>query len=569
MLKKSKSKLKNNKKVHFDENQIIDKRTLSNSFEKNKKNLIKRMNTTTKLETNTRISTASTTKKTSMDDFTIIKLLGSGSYAQVILVKHNVNGKLYALKKINKNMLNNYEKQHEVHIEKQCLAELNHNNILKLNKTFQDKKNLYFVLEYCNNKDLGFLLKNIGKLDYFLAQFFLAQILSALSYMHKQGIYHRDLKPENIGIDKFFHLKLFDFATAVKINKYFDRKTMRFIDLTEEEKNLINEKIEKNEIGENNIIIINKYNILLLHRLFVGTPEYVAPEVLEYNYDIIGPSVDIWAFGVMIYLFFVGKTPFKAKTEQETLNNIKNVKYSFDDEKIPEEVKDLISKILIKDPKKRLGYNDFDYNDIKNHVFFKGINFDNLENEQGPIFNFKDYLEKFGYKVEKILTEEEREIKLIKELYENEEEETKENEENKINIKSISAKNINENLVELKNELKGKAVEYKIKEEKEEEDKIIIEEKLQKKSPWLHYNTRLVIFYSKGHVDYYEPNTKKLKGAFIIDSKCKAIVIDEYRFEINTPKRTYFFKHKTKKVANEWVDNINKYIENLDMKNKK
>ena len=72
------------------------------------------MNTTTKLETNTRISTASTTKKTSMDDFTIIKLLGSGSYAQVILVKHNVNGKLYALKKINKNMLNNYEKQHEV-----------------------------------------------------------------------------------------------------------------------------------------------------------------------------------------------------------------------------------------------------------------------------------------------------------------------------------------------------------------------------------------------------------------------------------------------------------------------
>ena len=92
---------------------------------------------------------------------------------------------------------------------------------------------------------------------------------------------------------------------------------------------------------------------------------------------------------------------------------------------------------------------------------------------------------------------------------------------------------------------------------------------MQKKSPWLHYNTRLVIFYSKGHVDYYEPNTKKLKGAFIIDSKCKAIVIDEYRFEINTPKRTYFFKHKTKKVANEWVDNINKYIENLDMKNKK
>ena len=128
-------------------------------------------------------------------------------------------------------------------------------------------------------------------------------------------------------------------------------------------------------------------------------------------------------------------------------------------------------------------------------------------------------------------------------------------------------KRLNKEIILFRNKNK-----YNTNEEKEnekEEDIVILEGKLQKKSPWLHYNTRLVIFYSKGHVDYYEPNTKKLKGAFIIDSKCKAIVIDEYRFEINTPKRTYFFKHKTKKVANEWVDNINKYIENLDMKNKK
>ena len=572
-MKKSKSKIKD-KKVHFNENQINEtKRTISKSLEKDK---IKQAKTIKTIQTDmtSRLSTSSTTKKTSLEDFSIIKLLGTGSYAKVVLAKHNINGKLYALKKINKNMLNNFEKQHEAHIEKQCLAELQNNNILKLNKTFQDKKNLYFILEFCSNKDLGFLLNKLGKLDYNLAQYFSAQIISAISYMHKQGIYHRDLKPENIGIDKYFHLKIFDFATAVKFNKYFDKKIMRFIDLNKDEEIIIKEKIKKNEIGENNIIKLNNHNILLLSRLFVGTPEYVSPEVLEHNYENIGPSVDIWAFGIILYLFFFGKTPFKGKNEEETLDNIKNIKYNFEEDdknNISEEAKDLISKILIKDPCKRIGYNSYDYNEIKNHPFFKGINFDNLEKEQKPVLDIKETLEEFGYQIEKILTEEERHFSIIKELYEEEKEDIDKTKEENINIKSKSEKNVGINIRELKNDLKGKTIEYKniINNELKEEDKIIIEEKLQKKSPWFHYNTRLVIFYSKGHIDYFEPNTRKLKGSFIINSQCKANIIDEYRFEIQTLNRNYIFKHKTKKVSNDWVEAINKYIDNLAEKNNK
>ena len=572
-MKKSKSKIKD-KKVHFNENQINEtKRTISKSLEKDK---IKQAKTIKTVQTDitSRLSTSSTTKKTSLEDFSIIKLLGTGSYAKVVLAKHNINGKLYALKKINKNMLNNFEKQHEAHIEKQCLAELQNNNILKLNKTFQDKKNLYFILEFCSNKDLGFLLNKLGKLDYNLAQYFSAKIISAISYMHKQGIYHRDLKPENIGIDKYFHLKIFDFATAVKFNKYFDKKIMRFIDLNKDEEIIIKEKIKKNEIGENNIIKLNNHNILLLSRLFVGTPEYVSPEVLEHDYENIGPSVDIWAFGIILYLFFFGKTPFKGKNEEETLDNIKNIKYNFeenDKNNISEEAKDLISKILIKDPCKRIGYNSYDYNEIKNHPFFKGINFDNLEKEQKPVLDIKETLEEFGYQIEKILTEEERHFSIIKELYEEEKEDIDKTKEENINIKSKSEKNIGINIRELKNDLKGKTIEYKniINNEIKEEDKIIIEEKLQKKSPWFHYNTRLVIFYSKGHIDYFEPNTRKLKGSFIINSQCKANIIDEYRFEIQTLNRNYIFKHKTKKVSNDWVEAINKYIDNLAEKNNK
>ena len=572
-MKKSKSKIKD-KKVHFNENQINEtKRTISKSLEKDK---IKQAKTIKTIQTDmtSRLSTSSTTKKTSLEDFSIIKLLGTGSYAKVVLAKHNINGKLYALKKINKNMLNNFEKQHEAHIEKQCLAELQNNNILKLNKTFQDKKNLYFILEFCSNKDLGFLLNKLGKLDYNLAQYFSAQIISAISYMHKQGIYHRDLKPENIGIDKYFHLKIFDFATAVKFNKYFDKKIMRFIDLNKDEEIIIKEKIKKNEIGENNIIKLNNHNILLLSRLFVGTPEYVSPEVLEHDYENIGPSVDIWAFGIILYLFFFGKTPFKGKNEEETLDNIKNIKYNFEEDdknNISEEAKDLISKILIKDPCKRIGYNSYDYNEIKNHPFFKGINFDNLEKEQKPVLDIKETLEEFGYQIEKILTEEERHFSIIKELYEEEKEDIDKTKEENINIKSKSENNIGINIRELKNDLKGKTIEYKniINNEIKEEDKIIIEEKLQKKSPWFHYNTRLVIFYSKGHIDYFEPNTIKLKGSFIINSQCKANIIDEYRFEIQTLNRNYIFKHKTKKVSNDWVEAINKYIDNLAEKNNK
>ena len=577
MLKKKNKEKNKTKKVHFDENQLNEK--LKNkrpkSVEKKKINEnINKIHMSTNNNMSSRLSTASTQKKTSIEDFTIIQEIGSGSYAKVILAKHNLNGKTYAVKKINKNMLNHFEKQHEVHIEKQCLAELKHPNIVKLHKTFQDKKHLYFVLDYCRNKDLSKLINTLGKLDYKLAQFYLAEILSAISYMHKQGIYHRDLKPENIGLDDEMHLKLFDFATSIKTNKFFDSKTMRFIDVNEDDIEFIREQ-NNNKNLEENIIKLDRYNILLLSHLFVGTPEYVSPEVLEYNYPLIGPGVDIWAFGIMIYLFFTGSTPFKAKTENEILDNIKNVKYSLDsnDNKIPDEAKDLISKILIKDPKLRIGYNSKDYSEIKNHPFFNGINFDNLEFEDPPIEDIKDKLEKLGYVLPKS-SDNKINTNNLNDSYEEKKEIDDDDEDNDEN--TITKKTSADNFDDLKKNLKGETIEHNIinnnekieeqKEEEKDEDIVILEEKLQKKSPWLHYNTRIVKFFSKGHIDYFEPKTQQLKGSFIINSNCKVNVIDEYRFEIETMNRNYYFKHKNKKIANEWGEKINLFISNCKKK---
>ena len=569
MLKKYNKERNKSKRVHFDESQIKEKNNKRAISEDKKLINVHKTNTlpSSNKHISSRMSTASTQKKTSIEDFSIIQELGHGAYAKVILARHSINGKYYAIKKMNKNMLNNLDKQHEVHIEKQILAEFRHPNIVKLNKTFQDKKHLYFVLEYCKNKDFSKLINNLGKLDNKLAQYYAAEILSAICYMHKKGVYHRDLKPENIGLDEEMHLKLFDFATAVKTNKYFDLKTMRFVDISDDDLAYLMEENDNNK-AKDNIIKIDNLQILLLSHLFVGTPEYVSPEVLEHDYPLIGPGVDIWAFGVMLYLFFTGTTPFKAKKESEILENIKNVNYTLDNNEniIPDDAKDLISKILVKDPKKRIGYNSKDYSEIKSHPFFNGIDFENLEFEDPPILDIKEKLEKLGYYFPKKQNSTINKFNEEKKEFDNDDENNENHE--------ISRKSSGDSINDLKNNLKGETFEHniindeKLEDEKEEDDLIILEAKLQKKSPWLHYNKRLVKFYSKGHIDYYDPKTSELKGSFIVNSNCKVNVIDEFRFEIETINRKYFFKHKKKKLANEWADKINDYVEQLIEKSK-
>lgn len=111
-----------------------------------------------------------------------------------------------------------------------------------------------------------------------------------------------------------------------------------------------------------------------------------------------------------------------------------------------------------------------------------------------------------------------------------------------------------------------------VKEEKndidKEKDEVLIEGILQKKSPRLHYNTRLVKFFSKGHIDYIEPYKNELRGSFIINSHCYANIIDDYKFEVVTISRTYIFKHKRKKIAKEWVDVINSFVDKIKENNK-
>ena len=136
MLKKGKKERNKSKRVHFNENQMNEDKNNRRPHSVGKLHANNNMTNNIKVSSNniisSNMSTVSVEKKTTIEDFNIIQELGSGSYAKVILATHLLNGKMYAIKKINKNMLNNFEKQHEVHIEKQILAELRHPNIIKI-----------------------------------------------------------------------------------------------------------------------------------------------------------------------------------------------------------------------------------------------------------------------------------------------------------------------------------------------------------------------------------------------------------------------------------------------------
>ena len=538
-------------------------------------------------------------QKASISDYDIICELGDGSYGKVVLAKSKSEGKKFAIKVIKKALLDRFEKQYEIHIEKYCLAHLSHPNIIKFNKAFQDKKNLYFVLEYCKNRDLGKLIRKVGPFNFKLAQYYAAEILSAISYMNKYGIYHRDLKPENIGVDEDMHLKIMDFATANYVGKYFDKTTMRFVDIPQKEydeavnKMNVDKNVNNIENNDNDYILINGHKIINLREKFVGTPEYISPEVLEYKYNLIGPSVDIWAFGVILYLFFFGKTPFKGKNDDETLTNIKNVNYSFDIEKknekknisIPKEAIDLIQKILIKDPTKRIGYGSKDYKEIKEHPFFKGIDFDNFFEEPIPLKKIYSLLESLGYIEVKDEHKEKDDDIYINVLNKSDNDIFDErnslgsvdNAELSISCKKLNnsinliKSNISSNLSDCKDNM---IIENTIKIETPKNkkniiDEVVIEDILYKKSPLFYYNKRYVKLFSRGHLDYYDYSTRIFKGSININENTKVFAIDDFRFEINNQNKSYYFKHITKRIADIWVEKIKNIIIDKKLNTKK
>ncbi|KAJ4457758.1 putative 3-phosphoinositide-dependent protein kinase 1 [Paratrimastix pyriformis] len=156
-------------------------------------------------------------KRVSAADFEFGREIGSGAYSTVIKAKLRTTGEEFAIKIIDKAHLVKFKKTETVKAERDILFRLSHPNIVKLACTFQDAEHLYFVLEL----GYGELIKHRGSSEPFsvdAARFYVAEIVSALEYIHAQGVIHRDLKPENILIGRDGHIKLTDFGTATTVD---------------------------------------------------------------------------------------------------------------------------------------------------------------------------------------------------------------------------------------------------------------------------------------------------------------------------------------------------------------
>lgn len=205
-----------------------------------------------------------------------------------------------------------------------------------------------------------------------MVKYFAAHILNGIEYLHKQGIVHRDLKPSNILLTDDYTPKLADFGTA-KITDCRDDRILKLI--KERERQEASKFIRGERKGT-----------------FVGTHEYISPEVL--NSEDADCLVDIWGLGIIIYEMVHGHTPFKGATEMLTYLNICEGKIKFKSD-LDEDVKDFILCCLKIKPTERIGYQeDSDlahYGSIKEHKFFEGVDFENLDPTQvRGLFYFKN-----------------------------------------------------------------------------------------------------------------------------------------------------------------------------------
>ena len=280
------------------------------------------------------------TVKLTYNDFEPIKLLGRGSFGEVILVRLKANKKIYAMKILNKTLLKMKKQELHTKTERDLMVKINCPFIVNIKSAFQDSSKLYIVSEFMQGGDMFFHLHD-GRIIIFnneKTKFYILELVLALEFLHKKNMVYRDLKPENILLDDKGHVKLTDFGLS---------------------------KILEDESDKAFTIC--------------GTPQYLAPEVLlKKGYNKV---VDWWSLGCVMYEMLSGRLPFPIKRGIKLNTKIydKPVEYP---KNITNEAKDLLQKLLVVDPTKRLGEGPNGSQNIKNHPFFKGINWEDAWNRK-------------------------------------------------------------------------------------------------------------------------------------------------------------------------------------------
>ncbi|GAV54251.1 hypothetical protein ZYGR_0AK07530 [Zygosaccharomyces rouxii] len=297
--------------------------------------------------------------------FEKVRILGQGDVGKVFLVREKTSNKLYALKIFSKAEMIKRKKIKRILAEQEILASSNHPFIVTLYHSFQSEDYLYLCMEYCMGGEFFRALqtrrsKCISEDD---ARFYASEVIAALEYLHLMGFIYRDLKPENILLHKSGHIMLSDFDLSIQAKDAKDPVAKGTAQST-----IVDTKICSDGFRTNS---------------FVGTEEYIAPEVIRGNGHTA--AVDWWTLGILIYEMLFGITPFKASNTNETFCNILKNEVTFpNNNDIGRSCKDLIKKLLIKNELKRLG-SKMGAADIKRHPFFKRVQWSFLRNQEPPL----------------------------------------------------------------------------------------------------------------------------------------------------------------------------------------
>ncbi|KAI1309116.1 RAC serine/threonine-protein kinase [Halotydeus destructor] len=273
-------------------------------------------------------------RKITLDDFEFIRVLGKGTFGKVILCREKATQLLYAIKVLKKEVIIAKDEVAHTLTENRVLRNTHHPFLIQLKYSFQTSDRLCFVMEYVNGGELFFHLSRERIFTEDRTRFYGAEILLALDYLHSQGIIYRDLKLENLLLDREGHVKIADFGLC--------KEEIRYGSTT---------------------------------RTFCGTPEYLAPEVLE-DTDY-GRAVDWWGLGVVMYEMMCGRLPFYNRDHDVLFELILVEEVRFPRTLSPE-AKFLLSGLLVKDPRNRLGGGLDDAKEIMVHPFFGPINWQEL-----------------------------------------------------------------------------------------------------------------------------------------------------------------------------------------------
>ncbi|ODV87823.1 hypothetical protein CANARDRAFT_178468, partial [[Candida] arabinofermentans NRRL YB-2248] len=301
--------------------------------------------------------------------FEKLKLLGKGDVGKVYLVREKSNKKLFAMKILNKKEMVERNKIKRVLAEQEILATANHPFIVTLYHSFQSEDHLYLCMEYCMGGEFFRALqtrrmKCISEND---ARFYASEVIAALEYLHLMGFIYRDLKPENILLHQSGHIMLSDFDLS-KQTDHIKRPEL----ISSHRSSTSMPQLDTNAC-------INGFRT----NSFVGTEEYIAPEVIWGKGHT--SAVDWWTLGIFVYEMIFGITPFKGSTRNQTFSNILKNDATFPDyNSISNNCKNLIKKLLIKDELKRMGSKS-GASEIKNHSFFKNVQWALLRNQKPPM----------------------------------------------------------------------------------------------------------------------------------------------------------------------------------------